>query len=97
MAFKRWALAAALTAAGCGGTATVKPDPPVDDAKKLELAVKNLESPDPTQRAIAVGTLGMSGSAAKPHLDALKKLEKDPNKDVRERVKEAIAKIEKGS
>jgi len=99
MVFKRILLGALIAACGCGsGAPTAKPDPPLDDAKKIELAAKNLESTDPIQRGIAVGTLGMFGSAAKEHLGALKNLqksEKDP--EIRKRIVEAIQKVESGS
>ena len=92
----KWiALAGLALAVGCG-TATVKPDPPLDDTKKNEISLKNLASEDPVQRGIAAASIGSLGAAGKQYLPDLKKLENDSDANVRERVKEAIQKIEKG-
>ena len=96
-ASKPIALAAALACFGCGGSAsTVKPDPPLDDAKARQISTQNLSSEDPVQRMLAAAALGAQGSAAKDALPELKKLENDKDDNVRKAAKDAIAKIEKG-
>lgn len=97
MGSNRLALAAAIGLLGCGGSAaTVKPDPPLDDAKFNEITLKNLQSEDPVQRMLAVAAFGAKGPAAKAQLPEIKKLEADKDENVRKAVKEAVAKIEKG-
>jgi hypothetical protein len=97
MVSKGFALGALLVFAGCGGVATVKPDPPMDESKQIEQAVKNLASEDASQRGIAVATLGSAGPAAKSYIGDLKKLENDADANVRTLAKDAIRKIEKGN
>ena len=93
----RLALAATLGLLGCGGSApTVKPDPPLDDAKAKQISTQNLSSEDPVQRMLAAAALGAQGAAAKDALPELKKLENDKDENVRKAAKDAIAKIEKG-
>jgi hypothetical protein len=96
MACKRITLAVLLALAGCGPSA-VKPDPPMETSKQYEQAAKNLASTDASQRGIAVATLGAAGPAAKEYVGDLKKLESDPDPNVRQLVKDAIQKIEKGN
>ena len=96
MAYRRIVLASLIVLAGCGPTAAVKPDPPLDDSKQIEQAAKNLQSENEVQRSIAVATLGRFGASAKPYVGDLKKLENDPDANVRALVKDAIQKIEKG-
>ena len=97
MLSKRFALGVLLVFAGCGGVAAVKSDPPMDEAKQYEQAAKNLSSEDVSQRGIAVATLGAAGPAAKSYLSDLKKLENDPDANIRLLVKDAVKKIEKGN
>lgn len=94
---KKLAFGACFILAGCGGVAAVKPDPPMNESQQLAQAVNNLRSEDASQRSIAVATLGMAGPAAKPHLDDLKKLENDKDAVVKNLVKDAIQKIDKGN
>ena len=94
MVSKRFLIGVFTVLAGCGPS-TMKPDPPFDEAKQRELTLKNLESDDPVQRGLAASALGLAGSNAKEHLDAIKKLENDSDPIVRERAKEAIQRIEK--
>lgn len=94
MASKRFLVGLVAALAGCGPS-TMKPDPPMDEAKQRELTLKSLESDDPVQRGLAASALGLAGSKSKEHLEAIKKLQNDPDPIVRERAMEAIQRIEK--
>ena len=95
MASNRIVLSTLCFFTGCGVSA-VKPDPPMDQSQQFAQAAMHLNSVDAVQRKLAIGTLGMGGPAAKTHLDELKKHENDSDPDVRNLVKFAILKIEKG-
>lgn len=82
--------------AGCGSNPATAPTPAVDVDKQRESALQSLKSEDHVVRGFAVAWLANQGAEAKAYLPELKKLENDPQPNVRDAVKEAIKKIEKG-
>jgi hypothetical protein len=72
-------------------------EPPAKAGEKpgdLAALVKDLASPDPVVRQRAARGLGKAGTAAKDAVPVLKKLaEGDPDEDVREEAKKAVAAI----
>jgi len=80
---------------GCGSSSSSSSSTTANASPNVDATLKNLESEDAITRSFAVAAIVNMGDKGKEHLPAIKKLLNDPESNVRDAAKLAVAKLEK--